>query len=68
MFEKIINVLFSKKTERKNLTLIRQNRKSETLKDLRKESVKIGTRDDVFWENRGKAYSSLFNSLNGRVF
>ena len=68
MFEKIINVLFSKRTERKDVTLIRENRKNETIIDLRKERVISGTRDDVYWENRGRAYASIFNSLNGRLF
>ena len=54
MFEKIKNVLFSKSKERKSVTLIGENRKSESFIDLRKERVILGTRDDVFWENRGK--------------
>ena len=68
MFEKIINVLFSKKTETKVITQIRENCDVKDFTEARKERVILGTRDDVFWENRGKAYASLFNSLNGRVF
>ena len=67
MFEKLFNALFTKK-ERSGVTVLSEKRGiGREYGALKREDLK-GFRCDEFWNNRGRLYGTLFNSLNGRDF
>ena len=67
MFEKLFNALFSKK-ERSGLTVLSEKREIGREYGTIKCAINDGLRCDAFWNNRGRLYGTLFNSLNGREF
>ena len=67
MFEKLFNALFNKNVTR-NVTVLSEKREiGREYGALKREDLK-GLRCDAFWNNRGRLYGTLFNSLNGREF
>ena len=65
MLEKLFSAIFNKNITR-NITVLSEKREiSREFGTLKRENPKA-LRDDTFWDNRGRLYGNLFNSLNGR--
>ena len=65
MLEKLFNAIFNKNITR-NITVLRGKREIGREFGTLKRENRYGLRDDTFWDNRGRLYGNLFNSLNGR--
>ena len=79
MFERIIEVFFVKTKKKSGITVISGNREIKNLDikgysaaykktDAEKRKDASSLRSEIFWNNRGRAYGAIFNSLNGRLF
>ena len=67
MFEKLLSVLFFKTEPKSIVTVISAKREKPKEFGALKSAPYGQVRDESFWNNRGKVYTELFNSLKNRA-